>query len=387
MKVCQLCAVDFTLNKFLLPLIDGMTERGWIVTAVCSDGPSVGALRQRGYRIETLPIARRISPFAALQSLINLFCYFRKERFDVLHVHTPIAAFIGRIAGRLAGIPLIIYTAHGFYFHDDMSWWKRYCFIALERLSGLLTDLLFCQSREDAEVAIHERIMPESCILLIGNGVDIHQFDPDRVGNGQGAREGLGIPTDAFVVGLIARQVREKGIVEFLEAVNILMARYPRFWAVLIGEKLESDHAGEVERELTSAKTACGGRLLALGSRSDIPELLAAMDVFCLPSWREGLPRTIIEAMMMGKPVIATNIRGSREEVVHNETGLLIPLRSPLRIAEAIERLMNAPEWSRQLGRAARIRALTFYDERETVAIQLDRVERAACAFGLLDRV
>jgi hypothetical protein len=154
MKVCQLCAVDFTLKNFLLPLIDGMRAAGWRVTAVCSDGPFVSGLRERGYTIETVAIARSMNPLAALRSMIALIRLFRRERFDALHVHTPVAALIGRMAGRIAGIPLIVYTAHGFYFHDQMSSRKRSLFVALERFGGLFTDLLFSQSAEDAEEAV-----------------------------------------------------------------------------------------------------------------------------------------------------------------------------------------------------------------------------------------
>lgn len=377
LKVCQLCAVDFTLQKFLLPLIDGMRAHGWLVTAVCSDGPGIAGLRQRGYRIETLPIARSMNPVLALRSLVGLYRLFRRERFDILHAHTPVAALIGRIAGWLAGIPLIVYTAHGFYFHDDMPRWKRSFFVTLERLAGYLTDLLFCQSSEDAEDAILEGIAPANRVLAIGNGVDVGRFDPDSVGDGQRVREGLGIPQDVFVVGLIGRQVREKGIAEFLQAVQILGASYPKLWVLLVGERLESDHADGVQLEFASATAVLGERLVAPGLRGDIPELLAAMDVFCLPSWREGMPRTIIEAMMMAKPVVATNIRGAREEVIPEQTGLLVPVRDPQRLTAAIERLVKDPAWGASLGSAGRERALAHFDEAKVIALQLKRIEMA----------
>jgi glycosyltransferase involved in cell wall biosynthesis len=115
--------------------------------------------------------------------------------------------------------------------------------------------------------------------------------------------------------------------------------------------------------------------LVATGFRNDIPELLAAMDLFCLPSWREGMPRSIIEAMMMAKPVVATNIRGSREEVVHGETGLLVPVRSPAVLAQAIRRFLDDPEWGKRLGIAGRIRALSLYNETNVVDLQLNRIQ------------
>jgi glycosyltransferase involved in cell wall biosynthesis len=384
MKVCQLCAVDFTLKNFLLPLIDGMQAAGWRVTAVCSDGPFLPALREQGYRIETVAIARSMNPVAALRSTIALIRLFRRERFDVLHVHTPVAALIGRIAGRIAGIPLIVYTAHGFYFHDQMPRWKRALFVALERFGGVFTDLLFSQSAEDAEQAVAERIVPRERVLAIGNGVDVSRFDPEKVGAGGTARAELGIPADAFVVGMIGRQVREKGVAEFLDAAANLAQGLPQIWFLLVGERLASDHAGGIEEEFAAAKAVLGDRLVAPGPRSDIPRMLAAMDLFCLPSWREGMPRTIIEAMMMARPVVATDIRGAREEVVAEETGLLVPTRAPDKLAAAIARFVLNPAWGAQLGQAGRQRALTLYDERKIVALQLERIARLARQRALL---
>lgn len=375
LKVCQLCAVDFTLKNFLLPLIDGMRSRGWEVLAVCSDGPFVGDMRARGYRIETVSIARSMNPFAALFSLLALIRLFRRERFDVLHAHTPVAALIGRLAAWLTRIPLVVYTAHGFYFHDDMPAWKYRIFVGLECMAGWWTDLLFTQSGEDARAAVVEKIMPEDRVLAIGNGVDVARFSPAKVGSGETVRKSLGIPADAYVAGFIGRQVLEKGIAEFFQAAQMLARSHPHLWLLLVGERLPSDHAVGVDEESARAKEALGVRLVAPGLRSDIPEMLAAMDLFCLPSWREGMPRTIIEAMMMAKPVVATDIRGSREEVVHEETGLLVPVRSPGLLADAIGRFVENPAWGRILGTAGRARALRLYDEQAVVTTQLERIE------------
>jgi glycosyltransferase involved in cell wall biosynthesis len=375
LKVCQLCAVDFTLKNFLLPLVDGMREEGWNVVAVCSDGPHIEELLAQGYLIKTIPIARSINPYHALLSLLRLTRYFRRESFDVLHVHTPVAALIGRIAAKLAGIPLVVYTAHGFYFHDHMPLWKRAFFVRLERIGGCLTNLLFCQSEEDAATAIHERIAPKSIVFTIGNGVDPALFDPRNVASGESVRSSLGIPVDAFVVGLIGRQVREKGICEFLEAMTSLAHRYRHLWVLLVGERLSSDHNQGVEKTIASAQSVLGHRLISLGSREDVPELLAAMDVFCLPSWREGMPRTIIEAMMMAKPVVATNIRGSREEVVSEQTGLLVRLRSAVDLAASVERIVLDPFLGRCYGNAGRARALRLFDENQVIAKQISHIK------------
>lgn len=368
----------------MLPLIDSMQGRGWQVDAVCSAGPSVDVLRAQGYRIETIQIARSMNPLAALRSLFELIWLFRRERYDVLHAHTPVAALVGRLAAKLTGIPLVVYTAHGFYFHDGMPVRKYRLFVAIERFAGCFTDIIFTQSAEDAHTAVAEKIIPAGRVQAIGNGVDASRFDPRMVGTCQMARDALGIPAHAFVVGLIGRQVREKGVADFLLAAQQLAGTHPQIWFLLVGERLESDHAAGVDVEFAIARAALGVRLVAPGLRSDIPEMLNAMDLFCLPSWREGMPRTIIEAMMMGKPVLATDIRGSREEVVHEETGLLVPARSPELLAAAIERFADNPAWGLRLGAAGRERALSLYDESNVVAMQLERIEREAGSRGIL---
>lgn len=376
MKICQLCAVDITLKNFLLPLIDGMRSCNWTVIAVCSDGPFVSDLRERGYEIDTIPIARSMNPVKAIYSILELIKYFRRERFDIVHVHTPVAALIGRIAAKLAGVPLVIYTAHGFYFHDNMPWWKYKLFLFMEKFGGYFTDLLFTQSAEDADVAVSENILPKSQVMVIGNGVDVERFDPENAGSSEKTRVELGIPRESFVLGFTGRLVREKGLVEFLEAATELADRFPQLWILLVGERLVSDHAGGVEKQLAVARNIFGARLVSTGFREDIPQLLSIIDLFCLPSWREGMPRSIIEAMMLAKPVLATDIRGSREEVVAEETGLIVTPQSPEALAGAMERFLLNPEWGARLGKNGRKRALKIYDERRVVAMQIDRIHQ-----------
>lgn len=371
LKVCQLCAVDFTLKHFLTALIDGMRAAGWQVTAVCSDGPFVADLRRTGYAIETLPIARSLNPLRNAVSLLGLIRLFRRERFDVLHAHTPVAALLGRIAARIAGVPMVVYTAHGFYFHDEMRPVPKALFTGLEWLGGRLTDLLFTQSEEDARTAVRKKFLPAGRVIAIGNGVDIGQFNPERIHARDFVRTVLGVPREAVLIGVIGRMVAEKGYPEFFEAAKSVVAQgFPAYF-LAVGERLASDHAAGIEVLLSGAKAELRDRLILTGLRSDIPDLLAAMDVFTLPSHREGMPRTIIEAMLMGKPVVATNIRGSREEVVNGETGLLVPVRDANALARAFVDLVGDAAVRARMGQAGRIRALELYDEAVVVARQI----------------
>lgn len=384
LKVCQLCAVDFTLDKFLLPLVNAMTAQGWEVVSVCSDGPAIDRLRQAGYVIQTVNIPRSLNALRLIAPFWQLYRLFRRERFDILHAHTPVAALIGRIAARLAAVPMVVYTAHGFYFHDAMPPWKRRLFVEMERLGARLTDLLFTQSSEDAQTAVIENFLPSAQVLAIGNGVDPKCFDPAARRPREEVRAELGLPIDAPVIGMVGRLVAEKGVREFLAAAEILMSQFPHAHFLLVGERLASDHADPVEDTVTHAKSRLGTKLIMTGMRRDIPDLMGAMDVFCLPSYREGMPRTIIEAMMSGLPVVATDIRGSREEVVANVTGLLVPVRDAEALAKALAQIIDAHADARAMGEAGRKRALAFYDEHKVVALQIDTIKQFARQHQLL---
>ena len=358
MKICQLCAVDFTFYHFLLPLAEAQALAGHEVVAVCADGPLVRRLRQAGLRVETVTFSRRLASLDHVRAYRALVRLFRAERFDMVHVHTPVAAFIGRLAARRARVPRIVYTAHGFYFHDRMGRLKRNAYMALEWFAGRATDVLFTQAAEDAETARRLGLCRGGVIEAIGNGVDPKRFYPG--GETRSAlRHRLDTPQDAVVVIMVGRLVAEKGYPELLAAARRLDVH---LW--LVGERLASDHGRPIDARP-------GPRLHLLGARDDVPELLRAADIFALPSHREGMPRSIIEAMMSGLPVIATDIRGSREEVVDGDTGRLVAVGDGAALSEALVELAEDANLRATWGAAGRARALSLYDEAGVIARQL----------------
>jgi len=373
MKVCELCAVDFTLRHFLLPLAEAIRDAGHEVTCVSAEGPGVSVARDRNLRVVTVPISRRMWDLAAHVRTYRAYrALFAVEAFDLVHVHTPVAAFLARLAAARAGVPRIAYTAHGFYFHDRMPAWKRRAFIALERLAGRATHILLTQSAEDAEAArFHRLARPGAAIVAIGNGVDPGRFapPPDRLAIRGRLRAALETPADAPVIVMVGRLVAEKGYLDLFAARRRVDAV---LWAV--GERLPSDHAARIDRAIAAiaADPILKERVRLLGYRADMPEILHAADIFVLPSHREGMPRSIIEAMMTGLPVVATDIRGSREEVVDGETGILVPVGDKAALAAALSRLATDPALRAAMGGAGQARARALYDEKAVIARQLD---------------
>ncbi len=365
MKICQLCAVDFTLYHFILPLMRAEQEAGHEVVGVCSDGPWMEKISAEGLRTVALPIARNLNPIQHRASYRRLVRLFRKERFDMVHVHTPIAALLGRLAARRTGVGKVVYTAHGFYFHERMALGKRALFVALEKWGGRYTDVLFTQAEEDAASARRLGLCRSGVIEAIGNGVDPARFLPpaDNGEAGRRLRAELETPENATVIMMTGRMVAEKGYPELFAA---MAGQDAILWAA--GDRLASDHAAAV------SPAAMPDNVRLLGHRQDIPDLLRAADIFTLPSHREGMPRSIIEAMMTGLPVIATDIRGSREEVVAGETGLLVPVNDAKALANAIRQLAGDPAGRRAMGKAGRARALALYDEAKVIARQMERL-------------
>jgi glycosyltransferase involved in cell wall biosynthesis len=365
LRILQVAATSVTVEKLLLPLIDALLAQGHNVDIACANGKHADALITRNYNILIFPFKRALlSPSHAL-SFWQLFWHLKKTRYDVVHFHTPMVSLIGRIAAKLAGESVIIYTAHGFYFHDQMNQLLRGIIVLIEKiLARWATDWLFLQSMEDMEIAKEKRfLIDETHMVWIGNGVNKDAFLAKY--DIEGKRKEIGLKKNDKVIAFIGRIVKEKGIVELVEAFAEIKSSQPIAKLLVIGEALESDRDRSTYIKIQSFVKNAGmqNEVLFLGFRNDIPELLAASDIFALPSYREGMPRTIIEAMMSGKPVITSDIRGCREEVVNKETGFLVESRDVNSINKALGKLLSNEELVMEMGEKGRERALALYDE------------------------
>jgi glycosyltransferase involved in cell wall biosynthesis len=378
-RILELCAVDFTAYHLLRPLGMALRQAGHEVHFCCSPGDLLDALEEEDFPVFPLPIARNYDLIKHLVSLWRLCRFLRRTSFDIIHTHTPVAGLIGRVAARLAGVPFVVYTAHGFYFHEGMNPPVRRLFVSLERFGGRLSDLVLVQSEEDYREALRERIVPHERLVHIGNGVDPTLFGEDiHAGEAGRARRALGL-NDGPIVGFVGRIVREKGVMEFVRAAAAVRRDHPQAEFVMVGAPLESDrddcwtHVWELAKEL-----GISGALHMTGYRKDVPVLLSLFDLFVLPSYREGMPRALLEAMASGIPVVASDIRGCREEVEEGLTGLLVPPRDHERLAEAISLLLDSSERARRMGKAARERVAERFDERRIVSLQVRLFEELA---------
>ena len=322
MKVAHLCTVDLSLRYLLLAQIDACIERGDEVLGISAAGPDVAMLEERGMRHVALASSTRsMDPLADLRAARELWAVLRRERPDVLHTHNPKPGIYGRIVGRLAGVPRVVHTTHGLYATPQDRFSKRAVVYALEAVASRFSHVELVQSPEDLELMGRLRLAPGRKLRLLGNGVDLARFRLPAPGERDEVRAELGLAPDDVVVGLVARLVAEKGVPELLSAVEQLG---PPHRLLLVGPH-DPEKADALPESLLERARA-GGAVLA-GHRTDVERLYRAMDVFCLPSHREGFPRAAMEAAATGLPVVASDIRGCRQVVDDPETGRLFPVR------------------------------------------------------------
>ncbi len=366
-RILQVTAVDFTVAKLLLPLIEFLEAKGCEVTTACARGDHWKKLEERGLRLVEIPFKRSVDILAHRRAGKVLLRHLRETRYDLVHTHTPVASLIGRWAAAKADVPVSIYTAHGFFFHDLMNPWLRRFHVALERWGARRHHHLFTQSEEDRQAAVAERISAPTDATWIGNGVDTARFDRARFDDAALAakRDALGLRPDSPVILIVARLVPHKGFREYVEAAAIIHRQFPNAQFLIVGSALASDRhdfEGEIRRRV--AELGIEDDVVLAGARDDIPALMALSAVFTLPTTFEGVPRSGIEAMASSLPVVATDIRGCREEVVEGETGFLIPIHDPAALADRVMRVLGDPDLARRMGEVGRQRAAALFDER-----------------------
>lgn len=379
MRVLHMCAVDFTVWHFIRPLARKLHEAGYDVSICCGRGDYFAQLEQQGFRMIENPISRSANVVSHFASLWRTYRLLRKERFDVVHVHTPIAALVGRIAASLARVRVKIYTAHGFYFHENMRPLAYKLVVALERVGGWCGDFTMTVSREDEMAAIRLGLAHVGKIETIYNGVDTQLLDPSRFSESErlALRQELGIGGKAPVIGFVGRLVREKGIFEFFEAAAEVLERHPEARFLVVGAPLASDRdqlSGEMHERVR--QLGLESALVFTGLVPDTTRYLSIMDAFCLPSYREGMPVSLLEAMAMELPCIATDVRGCREEVVNGSTGWLVPARDSGSLADRMTWLLDNPTEAAEMGRAGRRRVQEMFDEQKVLQHELAIYQR-----------
>jgi L-malate glycosyltransferase len=322
-----------------LRLAQAARERGDDVSFVAPQrGPFVELVEREGFRAEIVDVGRTYR----LGGLLRLTRLLRREHVDVLHTHTLAAAnTLGRLSGRLAGVPVVSHLHIENHFRPATRWLLR----GLDNRTARRCAGLIAVS-EDTRRAYKRQGYPEDRIDVVYNGVDLEgRTAPDL-------RAEFDLPDDAPLVGEVARLCDVKGQRELIQALREL----PDARVVLVGADLEQDGAFQTSLEEEADRLGVLDRVVFAGRRTDADAVLGAFDVVALPSWTEGLPLVVLEAMAQRRPVVATPVGGTPEVVADGETGFLVPARDPATLARALRRLLDDPALRWRMGEAGRRR-------------------------------
>jgi len=373
-KICHVATADMTVRFILLNQLLSLKNQGYDVSAVCTDGKWTKYIEDQGIKVKLINIKRKIfSPISDMISLIMMISYFRKQKIDIVHTHTPKAGILGRFAAKVAGVPVIIHSNHGFYFQDNTPFIKRSFFIFLEKMAARCCDLIFSINKEDIQTAVKEKICKQNLIKYSGDGINTCRFDPSFFSKDFiiAEKNNFGIASHDKVIGFVGRLVEEKGIKDLMLASFIVKKEFPDTTFLIIGPR-EPDKKDFFDPKLFQKKYNLDKKILFLGETLEVPKLYSLMDIFVLPSHREGLGLVLLEASAMEKPVVATNIRGCREAVDDGKTGLLVSAKNVEELAKAIIYLLKNQQIAERMGKAGRQKVLNDFDER----IIFDRIKK-----------
>jgi len=302
-------------------------------------------------------LIRHYDPASLTLSCLQVYRYLKAGRFDIVHTHSTEAGIIGRIAARWAGTPAIVHTIHGIPFTEQRNLFLRSFLLLMERLAASWTTRLIANADAIRSAYLKAGVGYSEQIVTIRSGIDLERF-------ASAAPMDLDLPRGTFKVLMVARLTKGKGFRELLEAAKQLIKELPEVVFFIAGEgPLRTSLATQISRE------ALTDRVRLLGYQPDLAGLMKAVDLFVLPSYREGTPRVISEAMAAGLPVVATCVDGIPEQVEHGVNGLLVEPRQARPLVEAILDLARDEGLRRRMGEAGRKRAEAYSMDTMVAAI------------------
>jgi len=361
-----------TLNQTVLNSMIFQKMSGHRVVALCPEDEWTGILKEHGVEVIEVPFIRHSLFHSFTIAALRAFLVCRREKFDVVHTHTLLPGIAGRMAARLAGIPAVVHTFHSWPLHNPRSAIFRLVYQALELLAAFFAHMILFQNADDMRAWRQIPGMPVDKGLLIGNGIDyravLSRADPHTR---SAVRQEFGIEEDATAIIMVARLEFYKGHILLLKALHQI--------ATTTGYKVRALFVGiGKDRPLIEAEIHRLGlqdSVMFTGYRLDVPNLIYASDISVLPSRYEGIPRALMESMVLGIPVIATDVPGSRTLISAGENGLLVAYDNASELAAGILQLIESPGLAVRLAQAGRQTILQNYDEHQVIA-RIEKVYR-----------
>jgi len=312
-------------------------------------GKSVREAEGKGVRVITIPsLVRRIQPFYDLKAFFALIKILLYERPHIVHTHTSKAGILGRGAAFFARVPIIVHTPHGHVFWGYFGRLKTGIFILLEKISALITDRLVVLTEQEKNDHLHFHIAPENKFSEVHSGINLDRFSNTSV-DPAAMKKKLTIPEGNLVVGTTGRLTHIKGHRYLIEAAGKIVSSKPDTTFVFLGD-------GELLDELKNMASISSieENIKFLGWRQDVAEVMSTFDVFVLPSLNEGMGRVLVEAMALGKSIVASDIGGIPDLVVDGDNGYLVPVGDVEVLAVRIRTLLDDPRKREKMGNAGR---------------------------------
>lgn len=339
-KVLLAATISNSINSYLIPHIRLLHELGCEVDIACRIvRPLNTQLAEMGCRIHVVKFSRTIFKLSNLEAIWEIRRLVRREGYCLVHVHTPIAAFLVRFACRKIPGVKVLYTAHGFHFFKGAPLKNWIFYYPMERQMARYTDGLITINDEDYLLAKKLKLRRKGAVYKInGAGVDIERLALNESWDKNLLRKIYGFEDKDFILFFAAELNKNKHQDLLINAVNRLKAKIPNIKLLLAGEGNQEEYYKKLVQSFNLTDN-----VKFLGFRDDVPELLKISDIAVSSSRREGLPLNILEAMAVGLPVVATDCRGNRDLIVNGENGYIVGVDDVDGFASAIEKLYNSP--------------------------------------------
>jgi glycosyltransferase involved in cell wall biosynthesis len=360
-KVIYVTTVPMALKYLLLDQMRSLRRDGYCVVGASAPGTDSSALDAAGFdHVEIPALTRHVSFIRDIRAICQLYMLFRAERPDIVHSHTPKPTVLSTAAARLAGTPIVVSTIHGFYSNELMRRGRRIFFSILEWLGVILSHHIFFRSIDDLIRARSWPLVREGKLGLLTGGIDLSRFDPSRAVKSEAIlrRNQLGIADSDKVIGFVGRLAKEKGVLDLLRSAPQIRQEVRNVHLVFVGPEDTNESFEAISTRLGMA-TFCH----FVGQRDDVENWYSLMDVLVLPSYREGFPRTLMEASALGIPIITTDVRGCRDAVLHRINGLVVEAGNIDQLAHAVTYILQNAEVGRQFAEAGRKHAIERFDQ------------------------
>lgn len=366
-KVLHVVNVSFVLPYFFGEQFQYMQKQGYEVHLICSPSLQLSHFaKQYNLRYKSVSILRHFSIFSDLVAVFKICIYIHKYEIDIVNGHTPKAGLLAMCAAFLMRVPIRIYFRHGLLY-ETASGIKRTLFVNAEKFASFLSTKIVCVSPYLIERSICDHLSPSHKMKLLNkgscNGVDVYgQFNPENIDTNivDKLRIDLGLPKNAWIVGFTGRLVKDKGLIELIQAFGILEKKYANLYLLLVGpEESRDDLPPSIKHLMLSNKHI----VLTGYIEKNIEYYYSLMNVLVLATHREGFGTSILEASSMQIPILTTNYTGSRDAVVDGVTGIYID-GSVTSISEGIKKLYENKELAKRLGINGRKFVIDNFDQR-----------------------